>query len=115
MRFLRRRALAVAAVTSLFAVGTPVASAQVFPFPGGLGTTTGIGGQAGPQLCGSNAPAGTGYAGGTTAQNCGTALSFIGPAIGEVASTIGPTIIGPGIVGNTITVSAGPVGGPVGP
>jgi hypothetical protein len=115
MRFLRRRGLVVAAVMSLFAAGAPVAGAQVFPFPGGLGTATGIGGQAGPQLCGSNAPAGTGYAGGTIAEGCGTALSFIGPAIGEVASTIGPTIIGPGVVGNAITVSAGPVGGPIAP
>jgi hypothetical protein len=115
MSFLRRRVLMVAAVMTLFAVGAPVAGAQVFPLPGGLGTTTGIGGQAGPQLCGSNAPAGTGYAGGTTAQSCGTALSFVGPAIGEIASTIGPTIIGAGVVGNAITVSSGPVGGPIGP
>jgi hypothetical protein len=92
-------------VTGLFALGAPVASAQIWP---GVGTTANIGGLSGPSGCASNAPAGTGPAGGTTGQACGEVLSYIGPAIGEVASVIGPNVIGVNLA--PIVVSAGPVG-----
>jgi hypothetical protein len=69
-----------------------------------------VGGQTGSFGCGSNAPAGNGPAGGTTSQTCGSVLSFIGPSIGQIASVIGPTIIGSTVVGQ-VTVSSGPVAG----
>jgi hypothetical protein len=40
----------------------------------------------------------------------GGGLSFIGPAVGQVASVIGPTIIGPVYIGTSI-VSAGAAAG----
>jgi hypothetical protein len=41
-------------------------------------------------------------------QHClGAGLSFTGPAIGQIASVIGPTIISPTVVGASIVVSAG--------
>jgi hypothetical protein len=36
----------------------------------------------------------------------GTGLSFVGPAVGQIAAVIGPTIIGPAVIGNVV-VSAG--------
>jgi hypothetical protein len=35
-------------------------------------------------------------------------LSFIGPSVGEIASVVGPTIIGSTVIGQ-VNVSAGPV------
>jgi hypothetical protein len=44
---------------------------------------------------------------GTINQAClGSGLSFIGPSIGQVAAVIGPTIIGPVFLGNSV-VAAG--------
>jgi hypothetical protein len=37
----------------------------------------------------------------------GAGLSFTGPAIGQIATVIGPTIISPAVVGSPIVVSAG--------
>jgi hypothetical protein len=98
----------VAAATGALALVAPVysASAQITPFgiPGG-----GVGGPdtaLGPSVCPSTAPTTIGPAGGTTAQACGDLLSFVGPAIGQISSTIGPTIIGTNVA--PITVSAGP-------
>jgi hypothetical protein len=46
---------------------------------------------------------------GTESHVClGAGLSFIGPAIGQIATVIGPTIISPGFTG-TVVVSAGSV------
>jgi hypothetical protein len=77
-----------------------------------LGLADGIaqGGQANaPALCtGANAPSGIGDAGATTNQICGANLVFVGPSIGQVATAIGPTIIGSTIAA-PITVSPGPV------
>ena len=43
---------------------------------------------------------GQGGTGGTTAQAClGAGVSYVGPAIGQIATVIGPTIISPGFVG----------------
>jgi hypothetical protein len=105
-----RGALAVAAASSGLALAAPVpgASAQTTPFgfPGG-----GVGGPVnvlGPSGCPSFGSA-IGPAGGTDAQTCGDALAFVGPAIGQVSSTIGPTIIGGTVtVLAPITVSSGP-------
>jgi hypothetical protein len=74
--------------------------------PGGVGQ----GGQANaPAGCiGANAPSGIGDAGATSNQICGAGLVFVGPSIGQVATAIGPTIIGSTIVA-PITVSPGPV------
>jgi hypothetical protein len=58
--------------------------------------------------CGSNRPSGLGGTGGVDSQSCFNALSFIGPAIGQVSSQIGPTIIGSTVLGPVI-VSAGNV------
>jgi hypothetical protein len=52
-------------------------------------------------ICGSSTASqggiGASTAGGTTAQVClgPGALSFVGPAIGQISSIVGPTIIGP--------------------
>ena len=84
------------------------ARAQFTPtgVPGGLVQ----GGQAvAPSGCvAPNAPAGVGDAGATENQVCGALLAFVGPSIGQVATTIGPTIIGSVVVA-PVTVSSGPV------
>ena len=109
MGFIRIHHLAVPACA--FAVAAPVssASAAALPWPSGPPVNT-LGGQAGPDGCGANAPAGIGPAGGTASQSCGVVLSFTGPAIGEVASVIGPTTIA-GMVAAPINIVAG--AGPV--
>jgi hypothetical protein len=117
MRLIRRHLLAVAAATCLCAVAAPVssASAVTWPgsfasaFPGTLPSGNAVGGQTGSYGCGTNAPSGNGPAGGTATQVCGSTLAFIGPSIGQVASIVGPTIIGATVLG-PVTVSAGPVG-----
>jgi hypothetical protein len=109
-------AVAVAGGLASAAAGAPAqASAATFPswsFPasvngfapplgdGGVGSRNGA--------CGSSSGAeGQGGTGGTNAYTClGAGLVFVGPAIGQIASVIGPTIIGPGVVGS-INVSAG--------
>lgn len=58
--------------------------------------------------CGSYRPEGVGAAGGGSAVVCGNILAFVGPAIGQVNSQVGPTIIGSTVFGPVI-VSAGPV------
>src|SRR5258706_15776539 len=107
------RIIALSAAVALLAVAAPVsgASADVFPvgFPGaGTGfTPIGVpagglvqGGQANiPAACvGPNGPSGVGDAGATTNQVCGATLAFVGPSIGQVATAIGPTIIGSTVV-----------------
>jgi hypothetical protein len=105
-----RRLLALSAAMAALAVAAPVSSARAaFPpigVPGGVGQ----GGQANaPALCvGANAPSGVGDAGATVNQICGAGLVFVGPSIGQVATAIGPTIIGSTIAA-PITVSPGPV------
>jgi hypothetical protein len=111
MRLTRRKGLGAAVAIGVFALGAPIADAQVFPFPF-VGPTNTIGQANGPAGCMANSPAGVGFAGGTTANSCGTVLSFIGPAIGEVASVVGPTIIGPATVLSPVVTAAGPSSGP---
>jgi hypothetical protein len=92
------------------AVAAPVSSAgAAFPpigLPGGIGQ----GGQANaPAGCvGANAPSGVGDAGAASNQICGAVLAFVGPTTGQIATAIGPTIIGSTILA-PITVSPGPV------
>jgi hypothetical protein len=88
------------------AVAAPVPGARAAIVPGGLVQ----GGQAnGPSGCvGSSAPSGVGDAGATVNQICGAGLVFVGPSIGQIATAIGPTIIGSTVVA-PITVSPGPV------
>ena len=62
--------------------------------------------------CGASVSGGGGTAGYAASQNClGSGLVFVGPAIGQVAAVIGPTIISPGFTG-TVNVSAGNITGP---
>jgi hypothetical protein len=92
------------------AVVAPVSGARAaFTPSGGLGGVA-QGGQAdAPSGCvGSNAPSGVGDAGATSNQICGAVLAFVGPSTGQVATTIGPTIIGSTIAA-PITVTPGPV------
>jgi hypothetical protein len=119
-----KRLFCVAVATGAVAVAAPLASAasQTFTFPawptaggfpawptvGGIGAI-GVGGnQIGSAGCvGTNRPSVGGNNGSTSAQTCGALLSFVGPQIGQIASVIGPTVIGsPGAV---IMVSAGPI------
>ena len=115
MRFTPRRFMALAALTSATAFAFPVASAGAAPLPGvpalpaagavplpalpAVGPPlggVGIGGNAiGRAGCvGTNRPSFGGNNGSTSASSCGAILSFSGPQIGQVAATIGPTVIG---------------------
>jgi hypothetical protein len=101
-----RRLLALPAATVALAVAAPVSSAMAAVVPGGVAQ----GGQAnGPSGCvDANAPSGVGDAGATVNQICGVALAFVGPSIGQVATAIGPTIIGSTVLA-PVTVSSGAV------
>jgi hypothetical protein len=111
MTLRRRNVLGAAVAMGVFAAGAPIADAQIMPFPF-VGPTNVIGQANAPALCAANSPAGNGFAGGTTANGCGTVLNFIGPAIGEVAAVIGPTVIGPATLASPLVTAAGPVQGP---
>jgi hypothetical protein len=106
LSFSPRRLLALSAATAALAVAAPVSGASAAIVPGGVAQ----GGQANaPSGClGSNAPSGVGDAGATVNQICGAGLVFVGPSIGQVATAIGPTIIG-STVAAPITVTPGPV------
>jgi hypothetical protein len=117
VKWIRRQHLTpVAAIAAVaFAAAAPGASAQVVP-PLGVPLTgvpldgaTAVGGnQIGSAGCvGTNRPAVGGNNGSTSAQTCGALLSFSGPQIGQIASVIGPTIIGS--PGSVVAVSAGGV------
>jgi hypothetical protein len=101
-----RRVLALSAAIAALAVAAPVSGARAAILPGGVAQ----GGQANaPSGCvGSNAPSGVGDAGATVNQICGAGLVFVGPSIGQVATAIGPTIIGSTVVA-PVTVTAGAV------
>ena len=109
-----RRALAsVLAVAAVLGAGAPAATAitpifQGIPFggvPGDfLGGAASIAGPCGTSV-GQVDQGGT--AGTITSVCAGTGLTFVAPQIGQIASVIGPTIISPAIVGNSIVVAAG--------
>jgi hypothetical protein len=104
MRSTRTRLAAVAATTAALALAAPVGSAGA-QVPGDVVPVEGL-----PGGCPSTiSPSGIGDAGATQSQVCGAALSFVGPSVGQVATVIGPTIIG-GVVNAPVMVSAGSVG-----
>ena len=110
----RRILPAALAVGALLGATAPVASASITPPPAfGLPTaafasnfptfdwSAGAVGSGSGGICGTSTATqggiGASTAGGTTAQVCQApgALSFVGPAIGQISSIVGPTIIGP--------------------
>jgi hypothetical protein len=101
MKSIRTRLAAVAAASATLAVTAPISSAGAqeispAPFPAGGGCPVIV------------SPSGLGDQGATSNQICGAGLVFIGPAIGQVSSVVGPTIIG-GVVNAPVTASAGAV------
>jgi hypothetical protein len=84
----------------------PVTAASASLLPGGIAQ----GGQANaPALCSDqNAPSGIGDAGATVNQVGGATLVFVGPSLGQLVTTTGPTVIGSAVL-SPVTVSAGPV------
>ena len=118
---------AVMAVGAVAALAGPVAGASALTpptlgagFPAALPIPTlplaanAVGGQqygANSGCVGTNRPSVGGNNGSTANQNCGVALAFTGPAIGQISSVIGPTVIGS--PGTKVVVSAGPVTAPV--
>ena len=119
MMLVRRILPAALAVGAMLGATAPAASAGIpstpaFKLPAGallsptyasnfpaLDLSAGAVGSGSGGICGSSSATqggiGASTAGGTTAQVClgPGALSFVGPAIGQVSSIVGPTIIGP--------------------
>lgn len=93
------RTAAFAAIVGL-SVAAPALRANadiVTPVPDGAGN------------CSSSSNEGQGAPGGTENKICqGGGVVFVGPSVGQVATVIGPTIIGPSQVG-TVVVSPGNV------
>jgi hypothetical protein len=110
MKLFAKRATAVFGAVALTAAAAPAAHAQVLPTAGpgaGLPAASGVG----VSPCATTV---TGLIGGSPGTplisvcQAPGALSFIGPTIGQIATTIGPITIGPAVVGQQV-VSAGPV------
>jgi hypothetical protein len=116
---IQRALLAVLAVTAALVIGAPAAGASTLPawsvptwLQGGLGTGAlpAVGSADVGSPCGSATTEGQGRTGGNDYQVCtGAGLTFIGPAVGQVATVIGPTIISPSVVIGASAVSAGNV------
>jgi hypothetical protein len=104
---------AVLAAAAAMAIAAPVAGASTFPSWFGFAfpspAAIGVGGnQIGSAGCvGTNRPSVGGNNGSTSAQTCGAILSFVGPQIGQIASVVGPTVIGSPFA--HVYVSAGPI------
>jgi hypothetical protein len=109
MRLSRRNCLGAAAAIGVFALGAPIADAQVFPFPF-VGPTNVVGQANAPTGCQANSPVGVGFAGGDTANVCGTVASYTSPAIGQITNVTGGVFIGPQILAPVVT-TAGPASG----
>jgi hypothetical protein len=127
---IRRPCVAALAAIAALAVGTPVASAITFPTAlpslgavplgagwngagtGALPIAAGGNGALAAGACDTNrVTEGQGGTAGTQNQVCqGSGLSFIGPSIGQIANVMGPTIVGPAVIG-TLIVSAGNAAG----
>jgi hypothetical protein len=92
------------------AVGVPLPGAGGLPLAGiPIDGGTALGGnQIGTAGCvGTNRPSVGGNNGSTSFQTCGALLSFSGPQVGQIASVVGPTIIGS--PGSVVAVAAGGV------
>jgi hypothetical protein len=121
MRLLRIPPIAALAAAATLAVGAPPAGA-IGPTPvGGFGAIP-IGGTQSPSGGVSTTGCGTavgselqGRGGGNDVAVCGAGLTFVAPSVGPINAVVGPTIITPAFVGNTIVVSAGNVAVGVGP
>jgi hypothetical protein len=100
----RRRLLALSAALAALAFGAPVSAARAAIVPGVVGQ----GGQAnGPSGCvDASAPSGVGDAGAAVNQICGVTAVFVGPTTGQLASAVGPTIIGSTVLA-PVTVTTG--------
>lgn len=118
MRIRRQRLAAVVAIAAVaLAVPASGASAAVGPFLGDGFPLTGVpfgadavAAEVGSAGCiGTVRPSVGGNAGSTSNSNCGAVLTFNGPQLGQIATVIGPTIIGSPLA--VVTVSAGPVSG----
>ena len=110
MRSIRKTAVATLGALALTASAVPAANAQV---PIGLGAPGGAATNGSP----CSLPAGSigvGPTGSPLEQVCAGFgnLAFVGPTIGQIATVVGPTIIGPA-VGVQAVASAGPVVGTV--
>lgn len=111
----RRSPFVAALVVAALGVGASAADAQQPILPGGV-PVGGVAqnGQSAAGPCGQSVGSfqGMGRAGGIDAFTCqGAGLSFVGPAVGQVSSVVGPTIMSPGFIGTTI-VTSGNVGIP---
>ena len=110
----RGRALAVALLaTCALACQSAAASAdQAGAFlPGGLGPAGALGLNTAVPIgaCNSGDAGGQGSGGIADPHNClGSGLVFNGPMIGQIATIIGPTVIGPAVV--TVVQAGGSVG-----
>jgi hypothetical protein len=109
MRALRRSlgALTLAACVSAAAAPIAAASPLVKPLPLPAGAAL-PGQQAASGPCfGTNRPSLGGNSGSTSVASCGKPIAFAGPAIGQIAAVIGPTIIGGRITEPIITSPPG--------
>jgi hypothetical protein len=112
LRSVRGHGLAVAGATTVLALAVPLSSASAQVGPPGAGNNVQPGSGIGSAGCsGSNEPVQVGGPSGFGNGVCGgVTISFIGPQIGQVASAVGPTIIGAApVVLAPIVVSNGSV------
>jgi hypothetical protein len=103
--------VATLASIAVLAGAAPVASASIFP--GATPVPVAVGNASiTPGACGeSRGPEFQAATGETANAAClGAGLSFIGPSIGQIASVVGPTIVGSPVIG-TLIVSAGNAAG----
>ncbi|MEA2383280.1 MAG: hypothetical protein QOH72_3251 [Solirubrobacteraceae bacterium] len=104
----------VAGASALTPPALPAGLPAAFPIPPLPLAANALGGEqfgANSGCVGTNRPSVGGNNGSTANQNCGVALAFTGPAIGQISSIIGPTVIGS--PGTNVILSAGPVTAPV--
>jgi hypothetical protein len=88
------------------AVAAPVSAATAAVVPWGVAQGGQVNGSSG--CVGASGPSGVGDAGATVNQLCGVILAFVGPSTGQMATAVGPTVIGSAILA-PVTVSAGSV------
>jgi hypothetical protein len=113
----RKRLVITLGVAGVLAIGGSVASAHAtmaasLPAQTALASPAllPLDGTAGAEACARHTATGQGTTGTTEPQVCiGSGLSFIGPSVGQVATVIGPTTIGPAQV--NAVVSAGNIAG----